>query len=486
MNTFERLVFSFVIVSSLSAITSVALFSSMLSGEGLSKVGYTALALAGDIKQLKTSVLDSSDVKVYEPVEIVEEPVVVKEPEIENNLPTWRPLTKAKEELLSDRKDFLEVNFSANKVIKYEQGQPFIEKTILNSGDPQGWGGTPAGLYSVSGKNEKAFSVAAGAYMPNAIHFYGKYFIHGEPYYNSGEKIVADFSGGCIQLADGDIGSIFNVSSVGLPVLVLDSEYINRHFNDVENSLPKITAKSFAVVDLESGSVLAEKEAETKRPMASITKLMTAVVVAENIDLRKGVYANDTMLDAYGATAGLVSGGFYKIVELFYPLLTESSNDAAEVLTGFMGRDKTISLMNKKADHLFMKNTRFSDPSGFDEGNISTAQDLTTLARYVYYNRKPILDITKDKPVVTFGPISFDVAVLDNKNKFEKDKSFIGGKTGYTDEARNTGLFIFNVKNKDGEEFPIVVSVLASESLKQDTEKILKWVEKEYELERVG
>ena len=322
--------------------------------------------------------------------------------------------------------------------------------------------------------------------MPNAIHFYGKYFIHGEPYYNSGEKIVADFSGGCIQLADGDIGSIFNVSSVGLPVLVLDSEYINRHFNDVESSLPKITAKSFAVVDLESGSVLAEKEAETKRPMASITKLMTAVVVAENIDLRKGVYANDTMLDAYGATAGLVSGGFYKIVELFYPLLTESSNDAAEVLTGFMGRDKTISLMNKKADHLFMENTRFSDPSGFDEGNISTAQDLTTLARYVYYNRKPILDITKDKSVVTFGPIAFDVAVLDNKNKFEKDKSFIGGKTGYTDEARNTGLFIFNVKNKDREEFPIVVSVLASESLKQDTEKILKWVEKEYELERVG
>ncbi|MEK7136075.1 MAG: hypothetical protein AAB821_00565, partial [Patescibacteria group bacterium] len=167
------------------------------------------------------------------------------------------------------------------------------------------------------------------------------------------------------------------------------------------------------------------------------------------------------------------------VVELFYPLLIESSNDSAEALTGFLGRDKTISLMNEKAEHLFMSDTVFADPSGIGEENISTARDLYLLGRYIKNNRRPILDITKGKAVTSFGPVRFDVKQMENKNEFAKDTDFIGGKSGYLDEAKNTGLFLFKV-DIEGESREVAIVVLKSEHLKKDVEALKDWVEENY------
>ena len=484
MFNFEKWLFGFVVLSSLSAILSIAVFSPVLNKDKWLTLTDKALVVF-DLKS-KVVLSGAEDVRVFEPVDWVERGTVqVIDEGSPVNFKVWRPHVEAKEDLVKKKLDFLEINFPTSRIIKHKSGQPELEKNILTAGDPQGWGGTPAGLYNVLSKNEKSFSVSSSAYMPYAVHFYGKYFIHGEPYLATGDKIDSVYSGGCIRVADKDVQNIFTVSDVGLPVLVIDKDYVNRSFIAKDLPKPKVSAKSFAVVDLESGVVLADKEAETKRPVASITKLMTAVVVAENIDLRKGVYVTDAMLEAYGTTAGLNNGGFYKVVELFHPLLTESSNDAAEVLTGFLGRETTINLMTEKAKSLFMADTSFADPSGFDKDNISTAKDLTFLARYIYNNRKPILDITAGRKVTTFGPMQFEVSNLVNKNSFKNDVGFIGGKTGFINDARNTGLFIFKMKNSLGEEFPVVVTVLGSESLKQDTEKLLEWVEEEYEIKRV-
>ncbi len=485
MFNFEKWLFSFVVFSSLSAILSIVVFSPVLNKDKWLTLAEEALVVF-DLKS-KAVLSQVEDIKVFEPVDWVEEGAVqVIDEGNPMNFKVWRPQVEVKDNLIKNKIDFLEINFPTGKIIKHKSGQSELKKDILAAGDPQGWGGTPAGLYNVLSKNEKSFSMSSSAYMPYAVHFYGKYFIHGEPYLTTGDKIDSVYSGGCIRVADKDVQNIFTASDVGLPVLVIDKNYIDRSFIVKDLPKPLVSAKSFAVVDLESGVVLADKEAQTKRPIASITKLMTAVVVAENIDLRKGVYATDNMLEAYGSTEGLTSGGFYKAVELFHLLLTESSNDAAEVLTGFLGREATINLMTEKAKSLFMADTSFADPSGFDRDNISTAKDLTFLARYIYNNRKPILDITAGRKVTTFGPMQFEVSNLVNKNSFKNGIGFIGGKTGFINDARNTGLFIFKMKNSLGEEFPVGVTVLGSESLKQDTEKLLEWVEEEYELERVG
>src|SRR3989338_2458739 len=84
-------------------------------------------------------------------------------------------------DLIAKGTEFLEINFSKDKVLKYENGAVVKEVSVLAQGDPQGWGGTPAGLYEVLAKYKNAFSDIAQVYMPYAIHFYGKYYVHGEP-----------------------------------------------------------------------------------------------------------------------------------------------------------------------------------------------------------------------------------------------------------------------------------------------------------------
>ena len=137
-------------------------------------------------------------------------------------------------------------------------------------------------------------------------------------------------------------------------------------------------------------------------------------------------------------------------MELFYPLLIESSNDVAEALSYFLGREKTIKLMNEKAKFILMKQTEFTDPSGFDPGNVSTARDLFYLIRYIFNNRPPILEITKGNKVRSFGDIGFDIEKFWNKNVFIDDPTFVGGKTGFIKESKSTAVFIFRLSDQDG------------------------------------
>ena len=397
-----------------------------------------------------------------------------------------RPFTTAKKELLESGVEFIEVNFSTKQIHHFRPNGTVGTTSIMAVGDPQGWGGTPAGLYSVLDKNERAFSASAEAYMPQAVHLYGKYFIHGEPYYASGEKIVSDISGGCIRLSDTDAPTFFNKVSKGLPALVVDLDYDDNFKYEASRTRPTpvLTAKSYLVADLDSGEILIDKDSTTIRPIASITKLMTAAVVAEHVDLRRNILVTDTMLErGFGETSGLLAGANYRIVELFYPLLTESSNDAAEVLSEFLGRGHTLTLMNEKAKHLFMNSTTYSDPSGLEDGNQSSAQDLYLLGRYLANNRRPLLDITRGRKVTSFGQVSFALASLRNKNNFQTEPGFIGGKSGFTDVAQNTGLFMFKVKTENGEERRLGVVVLGSEALKGDVDKLRDYTSEIYNLD---
>jgi len=217
---------------------------------------------------------------------------------------------------------------------------------------------------------------------------------------------------------------------------------------------------------------------ETKRQIASLTKLMTAVIISENIDLRRSIQVQDFMLNGWGQTDLLEQGSYFKVVELLYPLLIESSNDAAEIISYFLGRKHTINLMNEKAKAILMPETTFTCPSGYDEGNVSTAKDLYYLARYIFNNRPLLFEITRSKMVPSFGEVQFDVQNLWNKNTFSADETFLGGKTGYIKTSGYNGLFIFKIKNRN-----ILFVVLGSEHLadnKKDTQKLYLWVEKNF------
>ncbi len=401
-------------------------------------------------------------------------------PDIVSNRSFIRPFVTAKDNLISSGERFVTLNFTTKNIEVYEGGVVISTTSIRALGDPQGWGGTPAGLYNVIDKNERAFSAAAEAYMPKALHFYGKYYIHGEPYYASGRKLGSDVSGGCVQVADSEAPNFFATVDQSTPVLAIDKPYDDFVYPEkVKNNLPVISAKSFLVADLDSGEVIAEKDSNKVFSIASITKLMTAVVVAEHIDLRRNIEISEADLDAFGTTADLETGKSFRVVELFYPLLIESSNDTAETLARFLGREKTIELMNEKAERLFMADTKYADVSGFDVKNTSTAHDLYLLGRYMRNNRRPLLDITKGKSVTSFGPVRFDIRQMENKNEFARDANFVGGKSGYLDEAKNTGLFLFKTKVR-GVEREVAVVVLKSDHLKKDAEALRSWLAEAY------
>ena len=380
---------------------------------------------------------------------------------------------------IADKIDFLQVDLSEMKISLYKMGLLIKEVPIVTKGKIDNWGGSAVGLYRILSGNKASYSNTSDVYMPYALHYYGKYYIHGIPYYPGGAKLDSSFSGGCLRLNDEDAQDIYKLADLNMPILVIDKKKDYYDYSKEElTKFPKLSAESYLIADLDSGYVFAEKDSSQQFPIASLTKLMTALIIAENVNLERSVLITQKMLDdGHGITEDLELGKRFRIVELFYPLLIESSNDSAEALSYFLGKEKTMRLMNEKTNNILMKQTTFTDPSGFDSENVSTSKDLFYLARYIFKNRSPILDITKKKKVLSFGEnISFDIDKLWNKNVFIIDPTFIGGKTGYISEAKNTAVFLFKFHDEKGAERNIAFILLKSENIKTDTQKTYLWL----------
>ncbi|MCD5396274.1 MAG: L,D-transpeptidase family protein [Candidatus Pacebacteria bacterium] len=357
-----------------------------------------------------------------------------------------------REKLIKEKKDFIEINLEENKVLIFKGGLPIKEFEILAKGNPDIWGGTPAGLYYVSKKYKVAYSNILNVYMPWSIHFYGKYYIHGEPYYSSGRKLRSPFSGGCIRLKNSSAKIVFNFAKENIPVLVIDKSNEKPSKVYLKKNAP-ISAKSYLVAGLDSGQVFLKKDYLKNFPIGEIVSLLVASVVVENVDLRRKIKIGK---EKYGP------------VDLLYPMLIDSSKPAMINLTRFLGERTTKELMQKKARAIMMEKTEILSFKELGK-NKASAKDLFYLARYILFNRSPIFSITKGELVDFAG--KFKDAKLFNKNIFSEREDFIGGKAGYVSGFGEVGLFVFSIKNIKER---VAIIILGSESLKEDTEKILK------------
>ena len=388
--------------------------------------------------------------------------------------------------LIVNKKDFILADLSEKKLKFYKNGYETKAYPILVSGKEGSWGETPAGFFDVLDKQNNHFSSLGQVYQPWNIRFWGNYSIHGWPYNPDGtltSELERRFSSGCINLLTNDAKNLFSLVNAGFPILVTNKKLKNDEFdyskfNYSTSSLRDVSANSYLVADLKSGFVFAEKSPDLILPIASVTKLMTAVVSSEYFLLSykkekmSAITITEEMLKPIGNIDEIVLGKNYTYFELLYPLLINSSNDAAQALA-IEFRGNFINVMNKRAASLEMKSTHFADSFGYDENNVSTANDLYYLARYLLSNRRWILDISRGKIFNEFGGVSFKK--LKNLNLFYKDPSFIGGKVGATLPAKKTGVFIFELEiNK--EKRPIAVIVLGAEDNKKDAEKILDWM----------
>lgn len=220
----------------------------------------------------------------------------------------------------------------------------------------------------------------------------------------------------------------------------------------------EINAESCLVVNLSDDSVILEKNIDQLYPIASIAKLMSAVIAFENIDTSQTITLTEKMLEPLGYSPSLFLGLNVSAKNLLKASLIQSTNDAAESLTCFLEKEKFLNLMNQKAKELNMTNTFFYDAHGLNPSNRSTAPDIAKLLTYIYENHPEILSITKDDnfwlPDQTGRLLKFK-----NVNNFYREPDFIGGKTGYLPEAKQTSALLFNV-NKE----PIAIVLLYSKN----------------------
>lgn len=246
----------------------------------------------------------------------------------------------------------------------------------------------------------------------------------------------------------------------------------NRYSIMEKSFLPVLSSKSYLVADLETGEIIVDKNADAVYPLASVSKLMTALVAREKMDMQTVAIVSRDASRAYGAQGGLGLGEKIRLRDLLFPLLMESSNDAAEVFADQYGHAAFIEEMNKKALTLDMVDTYYGDPSGLDPQNTSTPKDLLKLARYIHKNDPEIYDMTRVKQFSIKGHTWY------NRNGLLPLAGFVGGKNGYIDQSRQTTVSLFEVPLAKGGVRTVVVVILRSDAKDSDVSKLLTYLKK--------
>ncbi len=214
---------------------------------------------------------------------------------------------------------------------------------------------------------------------------------------------------------------------------------------------PKLSAACATLVDGLTGRVLYEKNADEPRPIASITKLMTALVAVRSTpDLTQEVTVKREYTLAVGSSMYLKAEETLTLETLLYGLLLVSGNDAALAIADSCagGVDTFVGWMNDWAAELGMTNTHFANPSGLpDDAHYSTAADMAKLAKVVLED-EVLAKIVSTKST-TIGGRTFA-----NHNKLLwQYEGCVGMKTGYTDKAGRT---LVSAAERDGQRLIVV------------------------------
>jgi D-alanyl-D-alanine carboxypeptidase/LAS superfamily LD-carboxypeptidase LdcB len=236
-----------------------------------------------------------------------------------------------------------------------------------------------------------------------------------------------------------------------------------------------LSATSVVVGDANTGEIIYQKNPHSIYPIASVSKLMTALAALEHMDQSKATKASRKALSTLGERGKLRINETIRLGDLLYPLLLVSSNDAAEVIAEEYNRNAFIGLMNKEAASIGLENTSFEDPSGLSPNNISSAFDLFQLTSYLFNYHQVVFDITKLQ-TYTDGKRTWN-----NINPFSDHRAFIGGKTGFTNAAGRTGVYVFSLSVPGFENRNIAISLLQSDDRTGDINKILQYIENNIE-----
>jgi D-alanyl-D-alanine carboxypeptidase (penicillin-binding protein 5/6) len=246
------------------------------------------------------------------------------------------------------------------------------------------------------------------------------------------------------------------------------------------------------VLDLRTGTVLYEKNSAAELPLASLAKLMTALLAAESLEQTELVTITSEAL-AKDGDYGFYAGEQFEVGDLVEFTLVSSSNDGAHALAealvaGQTGVNGIAARMNARAAELGLRNTRFANSTGLDEENASlggaygSARDVALLIRHILREHPELLESTRQSSVSISSTFGF-VHTAENTNMLVEDIPWlIGSKTGFTNLAGGNLALAFDA----GLGHPVIVVVLGStkENRFTDTQKLIERTLGYFEQER--
>lgn len=235
---------------------------------------------------------------------------------------------------------------------------------------------------------------------------------------------------------------------------------------------PSFSARAVFVKDLVSGEVLYQKDANIRFPIASTTKIMTALVASEYFKPNSVLTVQDGAAIS-GAKVGLIGGENLTFLSMLYGMLLNSGNDAAfTIAQNYPGGERAfVSEMNKKATELNLSNTHFENPAGFDSSNhFSSAKDLATITEEALKDyRLARIFATKETNILSLDK-KYKHELINLNRLLSQVKGVLGVKTGYTEAAKeNLVTFV----NRD--EHQILMVVLGSNDRFGESTKLIEW-----------
>ncbi|MCA9360841.1 D-alanyl-D-alanine carboxypeptidase [Candidatus Nomurabacteria bacterium] len=255
---------------------------------------------------------------------------------------------------------------------------------------------------------------------------------------------------------------VLGVINAFQPSVLAEQKTESPKFKVENNGLQTIGANAYGVFDVETGEILFGKNIDEELPIASVTKLFTASAVLDSDKIEDEITITFNDVATEGRAGKLVPGQIYKIRDLIFPLLLESSNDAAAALERNIGQipfgDKVLA-----------------DASGLSDKNIATVDELAHEVSRVYKDAPYVFDVTKLKQSIG------DQTGWMNNSPVRDLPGYMGGKHGYTEAANRTLVAVFTEVSLSDKELGYVI--LGSDNIRADVEKLRSFVENSVHLE---
>lgn len=269
------------------------------------------------------------------------------------------------------------------------------------------------------------------------------------------------------------LSSLLALPAAAAPLLF---PYIDQDGFPMDSDPPSVTASSWILYDESSDTVLAEWDADTRRPMASITKIMTVMLALENGNVDDEVVVSDVAAGQGGQEMGLVAGETVTLGALVRAAMVRSGNDAAAAIAEHIGGsiEGFVAMMNERAVELGMVNTHFMNPNGLDVGgHYSSARDMLTVSREAMSN--PLFEDLVRSRMMVFPdtPNGIQRSATNTNRILDTYEGSIGVKTG---ETPNAGLTYVGAAERNGRRlFAVVFKSVGRRAHFADAIELFDW-----------